>query len=64
MIAELVVALGLVAVLEGLFLILAPRRWENLLRRLAEIPYDQRRFVGLVAIAFGVALVWFSRSLL
>ena len=62
MISEIVLALGLVAVIEGLVLVLAPRRWEDMLRTLAAMPHDTRRFIGLVLAAVGVAVVWFARS--
>jgi uncharacterized protein YjeT (DUF2065 family) len=62
LISEIVLALGLVAVIEGLALALAPRRWEELLRTLAAMPADTRRLIGVLLVALGVAIVWFARS--
>ena len=64
MISEIVLALGLVAVIEGLALALAPRRWEDLLRTLAAMSADTRRLIGVLLVALGVAIVWFARSVI
>ncbi|MCE2522382.1 MAG: DUF2065 domain-containing protein [Rhodobacteraceae bacterium] len=61
---EFVLALGLVAVIEGLVLVLAPRRMEDVLRSIAQISVEARRIVGLVAVAVGVFIVWVARSFL
>ena len=53
-------ALGLVLVVEGLVLALAPRRVEDALRVLASLGLDQRRIVGLAALGLGVLLVWLA----
>jgi uncharacterized protein YjeT (DUF2065 family) len=57
-VSHLVLALGLVLAIEGLVLALAPRRIEDALRLLASLPVDQRRMIGLGALALGVCLVW------
>ena len=64
MIADFVTALGLVAVLEGLVLALAPLRFEDLLAALARMPVQTRRAFGLVAVAVGVGLIWLARHTL
>jgi uncharacterized protein YjeT (DUF2065 family) len=51
-------ALGLVLAIEGLVLALAPRRVEDALRFLAALPVDQRRLIGLGALALGVVILW------
>lgn len=56
--SHIVLALGLVLAVEGLVLALAPRRIEDALRLLASLPVDQRRMIGLGALALGVCLVW------
>ena len=53
-------ALGLVLAVEGLVLALAPRRVEDALRFLAGLGLDQRRGIGLAALAMGVGLVWLA----
>ena len=56
-------ALGLVLVVEGLALALAPSRLEDLLARFARMPLDRRRLLGLSAVAVGVLLVGLARRL-
>lgn len=60
--SEIILALGLVLAVEGLVLALAPRRIEDALRLLASLGLDQRRAIGIGALAFGVALVWLART--
>ena len=59
----LLLGLGLVLVIEGLVLALAPSRMEDLLAALAALGRDQRRVLGLMAVAAGVALVGLARWL-
>ncbi|WP_068117554.1 DUF2065 family protein [Tropicimonas marinistellae] len=58
--ATLFLALGLVLVLEGLVLALAPSRIDDILRMLAEMPVETRRLVGLLAITTGGILLWIA----
>jgi uncharacterized protein YjeT (DUF2065 family) len=53
----LLLGLGMVLVIEGLAFALAPRRMEDLLRILAEIPVETRRMIGLSAVACGVIVL-------
>lgn len=55
--------IGLVLVLEGLVLALAPSRIEDLLAALRAIPVETRRMIGLGAVALGVALVYAGKTL-
>lgn len=57
-----VLAIGLVLVVEGLALALAPRRMEDALRAITALSPDQRRMIGLAALALGVLLVWLVRG--
>jgi uncharacterized protein len=57
-----VLAIGLVLVVEGLAFALAPRRLEDALRALATLGVDQRRFLGLAAVALGAVLIWLVRG--
>ncbi len=59
---QIVQALGLVLAIEGLVLALAPRRMEDALRFISALKPDQRRLIGLAALALGVGLVWFARG--
>ena len=58
--SHLILALGLVLAVEGLVLALAPRRIEDALRLIASLGIDQRRMIGLVALALGVLIVWLA----
>lgn len=58
----ILLALGLVLVVEGLALALAPSRMEDVLRLIASLTPDQRRMIGLAALGIGVALVWLARG--
>jgi len=60
-IADLLTGLGLVAVIEGVVLALAPLRFEDLLDALRQMPVQTRRNIGLAAVAAGVALVGLAR---
>jgi len=59
----IILALGLVLVVEGLALALAPSRMEDLLALFARMPHDRRRLLGLAAVAGGVILVGLARRL-
>ena len=61
--ATLLLALGLVFVLEGLVLALAPSRLDEILRVLAEMPVGTRRLVGLLAVTSGGILLWLANWL-
>ncbi len=56
---SLLVAFGLLFVLEGLFPLLAPKRWRETFLQLAQLNDGQIRFFGLVAMLFGILLLAF-----
>jgi uncharacterized protein YjeT (DUF2065 family) len=62
MIDSLLLGLGLVAIIEGLVLALAPGRLREVLEMLESLGPDRRRLLGLGAVAIGVVLVWFARG--
>lgn len=61
--ATALLALGLVFVVEGLIYAIAPSIIEDLLDAMRRMPLDQRRVMGLGALALGVALVWIAKGL-
>lgn len=63
MMGYVALALGLVLVVEGLALALAPSRMEDLLALFARMSRDRRRLLGLAAVAVGVLLVGLARRL-
>ncbi len=60
MIDDIILALGLVAVLEGLVLALIPKRLEDALKILASMPVEKRKTIGLCIFGLGVLVVWVS----
>ena len=60
--AELVSAIGLVLVAEGLLYALAPATAKRLAESVRELPLDSLRTGGVVAVAVGVAIVWLVRG--
>lgn len=56
-------AVGLVLVVEGLAWALAPSAIEAMLEALRRLGLDQRRMIGLGAIALGVAFIWAAQAL-
>ncbi|WP_339854735.1 DUF2065 family protein [Roseovarius nubinhibens] len=63
MIAVAALALGLVLLVEGLAYALAPSLIERMLVVLRQLPIDQRRLMGLAAMALGLVLIWLGKSL-
>lgn len=59
----LIMAMGLVLVIEGLALALAPTRLEDLLALFSAMSKDQRRMIGLSAVTIGVVVVALARWL-
>lgn len=58
--STLVLALGLVLILEGLVFALAPFRVEDLLRALSQLPVGARRLIGALALVLGGLLITLS----
>jgi len=54
----ILLGLGLVCVIEGLVLALAPSLYDDLARMLQDFPPERRRMVGLAVVGFGVLLLW------
>ncbi len=61
---ELVTALGLVLVIEGIGYALAPGRFKAMMALAAQIPEERLRSGGIIAVAAGVAVVWLARQYL
>lgn len=53
----LLIALGLMLVLEGVLPFVAPRLWRETFRRAIELADGQLRFVGLTSMIIGIALI-------
>ena len=61
--STVLLAIGLVLCVEGLVFALAPSRLEDALKALATLSPENRRLLGLAALAAGVLLVWLARYL-
>jgi len=58
----LLMALGLMLVLEGLLPFLSPATWRDMFRRILQFSDGQIRFFGLASLAAGLALVAIARA--
>lgn len=57
MAANLIAALGLMLILEGLMPLLSPSSWREAMRRIASMRDGQIRFMGLAAALAGLLLL-------
>jgi uncharacterized protein len=64
MIHALLMALGLVFVIEGLLYALVPGHLKTMMRTMEKVPEETLRNGGLAAIGFGVFVVWLMRIVL
>jgi len=62
--SELVTAIGLVLVIEGLLYAVAPGRLKTMAEFASRMPDDMLRNAGIVAVAVGVAVVWLGKSVI
>lgn len=60
--SDLVAALGLVLVLEGILYAGFPQAARNLMRQSLALPENVLRGAGLVALALGLTVVWLVRG--
>ena len=58
----LVIGIGLVLVVEGLFYAIAPGMMRRMMTMALDLPPDTLRKGGVFAIALGVAIVWLVKS--
>jgi uncharacterized protein len=54
----LLLALGLMLILEGLMPMLSPLRWRSLFEQLLKLQDGQIRFFGLLMVIAGLILLW------
>lgn len=57
MASTLLMAFGLMLVIEGLLPFVAPRIWRDTFRRVTEMADGQLRFIGLTSIIIGLAMI-------
>jgi uncharacterized protein len=54
------IAIGLVLVLEGLTYALVPGQMQKMMARMQDVPPDQLRMWGTIALGIGVFVIWMS----
>ncbi len=62
MIATVLMAVGLMLVIEGALPFLAPASWRDMFRRILQFSDGQIRFFGLASMLAGLALIAFARA--
>jgi len=60
---DFLTAIGLVAVIEGLVLVLAPSRFEDIIRALGLMSLETRRNLGLIFVVVGLVIIWAVKAL-
>jgi uncharacterized protein YjeT (DUF2065 family) len=59
---DLIVAIGLVLVFEGMLYAVFPGALKRMMQTAQSLPDDMLRRAGLVALALGVVIVWLVRG--
>jgi len=57
----LVPAIALMLVLEGILPLTAPKFWRDVFRQMVELRDGQIRFIGMMSVGIGLALLYFFR---
>jgi len=60
---DFLTAIGLVAVIEVLVLVLAPSRFEDIIRALGSMSLETRRNLGLIFVVVGLVIIWAVKAL-
>jgi len=58
--SAVLIAVGLLLLLEGLPLFVAPARWREVIRRISALADGQLRFFGLLMVLAGTGLLLYS----
>ena len=58
MLDTLLLAFGLMLILEGLLPMLSPRRWCSLFEQMLQLQEGQIRFFGMLMVVFGLLVIW------
>ena len=62
MISTILLALGLVFILEGLAPALFPNKWRSYLLKLTDLPIKNIRNIGMFVLLLGLILIWLSQQ--
>ncbi|MGI9372138.1 MAG: DUF2065 domain-containing protein [Hyphomicrobiales bacterium] len=60
--SDLITALGLVLVIEGLIYAVNPDGLKKMMAMMHDVPSETLRWCGIGAVTLGFLIVWFSRS--
>ena len=58
MLDTLLMALGLMLILEGLLPMISPRSWRSLFEQMLQLQEGQIRFFGMFMVVFGLLVIW------
>ena len=58
MLDTLLMALGLMLILEGLLPMISPRKWRGLFEQMLQLQEGQIRFFGMVMVILGLLMIW------
>jgi uncharacterized protein len=56
------IAIGLFFVIEGLIYALVPRQLQDMMKSLQNVPPEQLRMMGAIAMAVGVFVIWLAKQ--
>jgi uncharacterized protein YjeT (DUF2065 family) len=56
---SLLLALGLMLILEGLMPMVLPRLWKRLFEQMLKMEDGQIRFFGMLMVLAGISVIWF-----
>ena len=59
---DLILALGLLLFIEGLFFAIFPTRIKNMLKAIEKIPETKLRSVGVFFLILGFLIVWYIKN--
>jgi hypothetical protein len=59
LLASLLLALGLMLILEGLMPMVLPRLWKSLFEQMLKMDDGQIRFFGMLMVIAGMSVIWF-----
>tara|TARA_B100000941_G_scaffold73869_1_gene50252 strand:- start:579 stop:764 length:186 start_codon:yes stop_codon:yes gene_type:complete len=59
---ELIIAVGLIFFVEGLFLAIFPSRIKNILELVKNTPKNKLRLLGIVFLIIGFLIIWYIKS--
>jgi len=57
--ASLLLALGLMLILEGLMPMVLPRLWKSLFEQMLKMEDGEIRFFGMLMVIAGMSVIWF-----